>query len=194
MPLRDRTLRTLALAAALAAASVAVAQAPATEWNPRTGDAWVDERLGDINRYGERYRESFIDELARYHGAPRDLVRNLLAERRWAPGDVYYACSMARIIGRPCGYVVEAWDRDRGEGWGAVAQRLGVKPGSDEFHRLKRGFVPTYDRWQRPITLDRDLADDFPERGKRPVDGKAKGADPAKGAGKAKGNGKAKDR
>ena len=33
-------------------------------------------------RYGERYRESFIDELARYHGAPRDLVRNQLAERR----------------------------------------------------------------------------------------------------------------
>src|SRR5690606_34397192 len=31
-------------------------------WNPRTGDVWVDQTLGDINAYGGRYRESFIDE------------------------------------------------------------------------------------------------------------------------------------
>src|SRR3970282_126904 len=35
-----------------------------------------------------------------------------------------------------------------------------------EFHRLKRGFVPTYDRWARPIDIDVDLRKDFPNRGK----------------------------
>ena len=30
-------------------------------------------------------------------------------------------------------------------------------PARPEFHRLKKGFVPTYDRWARPITLDDDL-------------------------------------
>lgn len=137
-------------------------------WNPRTGDVWVDTWLGDMNRYGGRYRDPFIDEMVRYHAAPRDLVVELLVRRRWAPGDVYYACALARLVGRPCREVVDIWERDHGQGWGAVAKRLGIKPGSAEFHRLKRGLVPSYDRWGRPIVLDRDLEDDFPGRGKGP--------------------------
>jgi hypothetical protein len=134
-------------------------------WNPRSGDVWVDNQLNDVNRYGTRYREPFVDEMVRYYGAPRDLVNDLLVSRRWAPGDVFYACSIAHTLGRPCRYVVDEWDRNHGKGWGAVAKELGIKPGSAEFHRLKRGFVPTYDRWARPITIDADLRKDFPNRG-----------------------------
>ena len=160
-----RRIRSLALAVALAAASGGVAaQDFVFGWNPRSGDVWVDTYLNDINDYGYRYREPFIDELVRYHGAPRDLVSELLIDRRWAPGDVYYACSIASILGRPCRYVVDEWERGHGQGWGALAQRLGIKPGSAEFHRLKKGFVPTYDRWARPIELDDDLVRVFPDR------------------------------
>ena len=73
---------------------------------------------------------------------------------------------MASIIGRPCRYVVDMYEADRGQGWGVVAQRLGIKPGSAEFHRLKKGFVPTYDRWARPIDLDDELRRAYPDRGK----------------------------
>ncbi len=135
-------------------------------WNPRSGDVWVDSQLNDVNRYGSRYREPFVDEMVRYYGAPRDLVTELLVTRRWAPGDVYYACAIAQSLGRPCRYVVDEWDRNHGQGWGNVAKRLGIKPGSAEFHRLKKGFVPTYDRWARPIDIDADLRKDFPNRGK----------------------------
>lgn len=177
-----RTFKTLALALALSAASgTTIAQDFVFSWNPRTGDAWVDTRLDDINRYGYRYREPFVDEMARYYGAPRDLVSDLLVTRRWAPGDVYYACAIAQVIGRPCRYVVDEWDRDHGQGWGVVAQRLGIKPGSAEFHRLKRGFVPTYDRWQRPITLDDELRRAYPNRGKGAS--KAGGGKPAHAGG-----------
>ncbi|HZH42765.1 MAG TPA: hypothetical protein VEY50_01585 [Lysobacter sp.] len=148
-------------------------------WNPRTGDMWVDTQLSDINRYGLRYRDPFVDELVRYHGAPRELVIELLVKRRWAPGDVYFACALANIIGRPCRFVVEEYERHHGLGWGELAKRLGIKPGSAEFHRLKRGFVPTYDRWGRPIVLDADLERAYPGRGK--------------GGGKAKGNGHGPD-
>ena len=164
---RNHVFRALALALVLSAAAGSVAaQDYVFSWSPRTGDAWVDTRLGDINDYGYRYREPFMDEMTRYYGAPRDLVSDLLINRRWAPGDVYYACAIAQIIGRPCRYVVDEWGRDHGQGWGVVAQRLGIKPGSAEFHRLKKGFVPSYDRWDRPIVLDRDLERDFPGRGK----------------------------
>ncbi|MGO1072073.1 hypothetical protein [Lysobacter sp. CA199] len=159
-------------------------------WDPRSGDGWVDAWLGDISRYGSRYREPFVDEMVRYYGAPRELVGDLLDRRRWTPGDVYYACALAQVLGRPCRYVVDEWDRDPAEGWGAVAQRLGVKPGSAEFHKLKRGFVPTYDRWGRPIVIDGELRRDFPNRPYREYATAAKGS--GKGAkeksGKAKAN------
>lgn len=161
----DPKTRLLMLAAALFIfVGTASAQDYRLGWDPRSGDAWIDRQLGDVNHYGSRYRSPFVDEMARYHDAPRELVTELLVQRRWAPGDVYYACAMAKIIGRPCRHVVEVWERDHGQGWGAVAQQLGITPGSPEFHRLKRGFVPSYDRWARPITLDDSLRADFPGR------------------------------
>ena len=188
-----RRSKILLLAVALSvAASGAAAQDFVFGWNPRTGDAWVDQHLSDINAYGYRYREPFIDEIVRYHGAPRDLVYDLVVNRRWAPGDVYYACALAQIIGRPCRYVVDEWDRDHGQGWGEVAKRLGIKPGSDEFHRLKRGFVPSYDRWNRPVTLDDELRRAYPDRGKgRPYAWSEKDGKGAKPEGKAQGRSQA---
>ena len=158
----------LALVLALTAftAGTAAAQDFTVGWHPRSGDVWVDTWLGDMNRYGARYPEPFIDEMVRYHNAPRSLVVDLLQTRHWAPGDVYYACALASILGRPCRYVVDQYEANRGQGWGVVAQQLGIKPGSAEFHRLKKGFVPTYDRWARPIDLDDDLRREYPNRGK----------------------------
>ena len=154
----------LLAAALVSAAGAATAQDFVFGWNPRTGDVWVDDTLGDMNQYGYRYRESFVDELVRYYDAPRDYVTELLVQQRWAPGDVYYACAIGEVIGRSCRYVADEWEQDHGQGWGALAQRLGIKPGSAEFHRLKKGFVPTYDRWARPIELDNDLVRVFPDR------------------------------
>lgn len=183
--------KAIALAATLmATAGTASAQDFVFGWNPRSGDVWVDQRLNDVNQYGSRYREPFIDEMTRYYGAPRDLVSDLIIRQRWAPGDVYYACSIAQVIGRPCRYVADEWNRDHGQGWGVLAQRMGIKPGSAEFHRLKKGFVPTYDRWSRPIVLDRDLQGDFPNRGKG--HGKSSGKSNGKSGGMSSGksNGK----
>lgn len=195
------------VAGALVGTTTVAAQGYTFGWDPRTGDAWVDSQLDDINRYGSRYREPFVNEMVRYYGAPRDLVSELLDQRKWAPGDVYYACSIAQVLGRPCRYVVDQWDRDHGQGWGTLAQRLGIKPGSAEFHRLKRGFVPTYDRWARPIRIDDDLRRDFPEREKsrgnaagktakargNAAAGRAGNDDNGKPGGKAKGKGKGKN-
>ncbi|GAB3754986.1 hypothetical protein [Lysobacter olei] len=173
-----RSFKPLLLALATAVAGLtgtAAAQDYSIGWDPRSGDVWVDTYLGDVNRYGSRYRDPFVNEMVRYYGAPRDLVVDLLTTRRWAPGDVYYACAIAQILGRPCRYVADYWDEHHGKGWGVVAKELGIKPGSAEFHRLKRGFVPTYDRWGRPITLSDDLRNDFPGRGKGPNTGHAPG-------------------
>ncbi|WP_206860148.1 hypothetical protein [Lysobacter changpingensis] len=175
MTWRARLGAVLVAAAATLGWGSASAQDYTFGWNPRSGDVWVDTWLSDMNRYGTRYRDPFVDEMVRYYGAPRDLVSELLVDRRWAPGDVYFACAIASVLGRPCRYVADVWERDHGLGWGAVAKNLGIKPGSAEFHRLKKGFVPSYDRWGRSITLDADLARDFPGRPREPARAKQGG-------------------
>jgi len=159
----NRLVQPLALATLLFVGAGSV-NAQTVNWNPRTGDVWVDTQLADINRYGTSYRDPFIDEMVRYGGAPRDFITDLLVNRRWSAGDVYYACAIAQATNRPCREVADQWEQNRGQGWGVVAQRMGIKPGSAEFHRLKKGFVPTYDRWARPIVLDDDLKRAYPNR------------------------------
>lgn len=119
----------------------------------RTGDVWVDRQLDDISLYGARYRDAFIDELVRYHGAPRELVLELL-ERKWPPGDIYYACALGSVSGRPCRHVVDQYRHGEGPDWHAVAQRMGVTMDSPQYRRLKRGLVATYARWGRPIEAE----------------------------------------
>lgn len=118
---------------------------------PRTtGDATVDARLLDIDRYGARYRDAFVDELVRYHAAPRDLVRGLL-ERGWPPGDVYFACALAQATGRACRHVTDSVADGAPPDWMSISQRLGAAPGSPRFARVRDGVEATYRRWGRPL-------------------------------------------
>ncbi|HVI58853.1 MAG TPA: hypothetical protein VM619_08245 [Luteimonas sp.] len=144
-------LRNALLAAVLLAAAGAFAQDHAYAWNPRSGDAWIDAQLADINAYGARYRGAFVDELARYHAAPRALVEELVDQRNWAPGDVYYACALAQVVGRPCRAVADAWGQSHDQGWAAVAGQLGVAERPDAVQRLRQDIIDSYARWGRPL-------------------------------------------
>jgi len=42
------------------------------------------------------------------------------------------------MSGRPTARVVEQYRAHRDKGWGVLAKSLGIKPGSREFHALKR--------------------------------------------------------
>ncbi len=125
------------LALALGLAFATTAGAVTVGYNPRTGDVWVDTHLGDVNRYGYDQRDYFVDDLVAQYGAPRYLVNDLLNNQHWDPGDVYYACALAYQLRRPCADVVRTRQQNRGQGWGVIAQRMGIKPGSAEFHALK---------------------------------------------------------
>lgn len=178
------TVRWLLTMALLLGSLLQVAHAidPPKGWEPRTGDAWVDKQLDDINLYGERYREAFIDELVRYQGTPRELAQEML-QQGWKPGDLYYACAMAQLIGQPCRSVVAEWTRDHEGGWADVGKRLGLTQNSSQFRELKRSLVASYDRWGRPLTLDAELRKAFPDRGKAAP---AKKSDDSRAAGSRK--------
>lgn len=118
-------------------AQAQLVDAVAVGYSPRTGDVWVDARLGDINVFARGDLDGFVDDVVVSYGAPRAYVRELVYQRDWLPADVYYACALARQLGRPCAEVADDYAKNRGQGWGVVAQRLGIKPGSAAFHALK---------------------------------------------------------
>lgn len=150
-PGRFHVLPCALLLAGLLLAGAAFAQQYAFPWNPRSGDPWIDRQLSDINDYGSRYRGAFIDELVRYRAAPRKFVTELVTQRNWAPGDVYYACALAQIVGRPCRAVAEAWGQGHEAGWSAVARQMDVADYPDANARLKRDIQASYKRWARPL-------------------------------------------
>lgn len=127
----------LALAASIALSAAVQAQTVSLNYSPRTGDVWIDARLGEINTYGRGDPDYFYDDMYSSYGVPRDYVRDLYVNQRWAPGDIYYACALAQLIDRPCRDVVSDYSRHPGQGWGALAQRMGIQPGSAQFHALK---------------------------------------------------------
>ena len=156
------------------------ANAQVVGYNFRSGDAWVDTRLYEVNDYGMRYRDPFISEMTTYYGAPRSLVTDLFG-RNWSAGDIFMACAIAKIAGVPCVNVVRSYEADRGQGWGNIAKRMGIKPGSREFHQLKNGFSNTYDRWGYPVRVDSNVRVDWSKHGPgHKGDAKGGGKAPAK--------------
>ena len=139
--------RRLILTLALGFAVVSTAGAVTIGYNPRSGDVWVDTQLGDINRYGNDQHDYFVDDLVGQYGAPRGLVNDLLGARHWQPGDVYYACALAYQTHQRCGDVADQYEQNRGQGWGVIAQRMGIKPGSREFFALKDGLGRAHGRF-----------------------------------------------
>jgi len=55
------------------------------------------------------------------------------------PADAYVVLRLAEMSHHPTDQVIAKYRSGRGQGWGALAKSLGIKPGSREFHALKRG-------------------------------------------------------
>lgn len=55
------------------------------------------------------------------------------------PADAYIVLRLGEMSRQPIEYVLEQYKAHKGKGWGVLAKRLGIKPGSKEFHTLKRG-------------------------------------------------------
>ncbi|WP_115555195.1 MULTISPECIES: hypothetical protein [Xanthomonas] len=140
--------------AAPASAAAATGQETAPAVMPGTGDAWVDQHLADMGSYAQRYPDSFMDEVARYAGVRRGYVQALLQVHGWHAGDIYFACFWAQTVQLSCRDTVRAFSRDHHDGWQGVITRLSVAPDTAHLRALRHAIVASYDRWERPITLD----------------------------------------
>jgi hypothetical protein len=53
--------------------------------------------------------------------------------------DAYMVCRLGEMSNQRPEYVLKEYRTGKSKGWGAVAKRLGIKPGSNAFHALKNG-------------------------------------------------------
>jgi hypothetical protein len=109
-------------------------------FNPRTGDTTLDATLGDINlRTHGKTLDEFMANISATYNVPRVRIETLINIEKLTPGDIYMAAGIAKIMKCPFNNVIDEYKNNKGKGWGVVAKRMGLKPGSKEFHELKKG-------------------------------------------------------
>jgi len=68
-----------------------------------------------------------------------DAQINIVLDSVEKPADAYMVLRLGEMSNQPTESVIEEYKSGKGKGWGALAKSLGIKPGSKEFHALKRG-------------------------------------------------------
>lgn len=123
----------------------------------------LDVFLDNLNVQARADANGFSARLSTQFGVPVPQVQAIISTVS-APADAFMVLQLGQMTHRPPETVVQVYQANRGKGWGVIAKRLGIKPGSREFHALKRGdFV---------------------------LSGEPRGEGPGKGKGKGKGRNK----
>ncbi|MBM4271411.1 MAG: hypothetical protein FJ139_04535 [Deltaproteobacteria bacterium] len=92
----------------------------------------------DFNIRAEADSSGFKAKLStRFHF--EDARINVVLNSVDKPADAYIILRLGEMSNKPPEYVIKEYKARKGKGWGALAKSLGIKPGSKEFHALKRG-------------------------------------------------------
>lgn len=100
----------------------------------------LDGFLRNVNVQARTDMHGFGLRVAAQFGVPEAQVQAVIT-RVDSPADVFMVFQIGRWTGRPPGEVVGVYHTSKGRGWGAIARQLGIRPGSAEFHALRRGDI-----------------------------------------------------
>jgi hypothetical protein len=103
----------------------------------------LDSFLGEINVSAQADIGSFRADLSATFGVSSGEVDGLF-EIFGSPADVYITLRIGEVADVKIERVVDQYRTSKGQGWGAIAKNLGIKPGSAEFHALKQGRLSSH--------------------------------------------------
>lgn len=101
-----------------------------------TGDSELDSDLNVINTNAKADLPAFKADLTATFGVSIKNVDYMLSIKM-EPAEIYLALEISVAVNKPIETVVDTYEANRDKGWGYIAQQLGIKPGSAEFHALK---------------------------------------------------------
>ena len=102
------------------------------------GGGGLDEFLRNLNVRAQADPEGFSATLSsqfRVSGTEVKVVLGAVHD----PADAFMVLQLGQMSRQPAAAVLSVYQSHAGKGWGVIAKELGIKPGSAEFHALKRG-------------------------------------------------------
>ena len=118
----------------------------------------LDGFIKSLNVEAQADLGAFKVRLSSQFGVPVPKIEAIMASVE-TPGDAYMCFRVGQVASQPVEVVMKEYQGHKGKGWGVIAKNLGIKPGSKEFHALKKG----------------DLSGDDASPGKGKEKGKGKG-------------------
>jgi hypothetical protein len=116
---------------AIALAAIIVCFAPVAH-------ADLSSFLKSVNVEAQADMKNFSIKLSAQFGVPVAKV-DVILHSVSAPADAFMVLQLGQMANMQPEAVLRTYQRSRGKGWGELARELGIKPGSPEFHALKRG-------------------------------------------------------
>lgn len=94
--------------------------------------------LSELNTQAQEDLNNYTEKLGNQFGIPLLQVQDIIniVEN---PANAFMVLQLGQMANKQPEAVLETYKNNKGKGWGVIAQELGIKPGSDEFHALKRG-------------------------------------------------------
>jgi hypothetical protein len=110
---------------------------------PAYAGGGLEAFLDNLNVQASTDLPGFSARISAQFGVPLPQVQAVLGSVA-VPADAFMIFQLGQMANRPLDLVLRNYHSNRGRGWGVIAKSLGIKPGSAEFHALKRGdFVLT---------------------------------------------------
>ena len=100
----------------------------------------LDGFLSSLNVQARADLPGFSARVSAQFGVPQPQVQAVIQTVK-EPADAFMVFQLGQMSSRPPETVVQVYQTHKGKGWGVIAKELGIKPGSPEFHALKRGDV-----------------------------------------------------
>jgi len=94
--------------------------------------------LDNLNVEARADLPGFSARISAQFGVPLPQVQAVIGSVA-VPADAFMVFQLGQMTNRPPDLVLHNYQANRGRGWGVIAKSLGIKPGSAEFHALKRG-------------------------------------------------------
>jgi hypothetical protein len=107
-------------------------------FSPVLASSDLDSFVKSLNVQAQADLGAFKVRLSTQFGVPVPRVEAIMASVR-TPGDAYMCFRVGQVASQPVEVVTKEYQANKGKGWGKIAKNLGIKPGSKEFHALKKG-------------------------------------------------------
>ena len=126
------------LAVAFAAGQNLVAQTTAQTVDPtKTQD--LEDEITQMNQAGQEDLTALLTRMSTQYNVELSVLLDLSAQG-YSPGQLWLALEITATSDTTLANALVLVGETEGQGWGVLAQALGVKPGSAEFFALKEKF------------------------------------------------------